>query len=61
MSAQRNQQLTRYVLSKAIECLEQNVRKLIITKDYPIQMKECKIFELRYGNKSCRMFENITR
>ena len=29
MSAQRNQQLTRYVLSKAIECLEQNVRKLI--------------------------------
>ena len=50
------------MFSKAIECLEQNVRKLIDYKrpSNTKQMKECKIFELKYGNKSCRMFENIT-
>ena len=32
MSTQQNQQLSRYMFSKVIECLEQNIRKQIDCK-----------------------------
>ena len=53
MSAQWNQQLSRYVFSKVIEFLKQNVRKQIDYKRTLIQNKwiEYKIFELKYGNR----------
>ena len=51
MSTQWNQQLSRYVFSKVIECLEQNTKKQIDLKDHWILNKwtEYKIFELKYG------------
>ena len=51
MSTQWHQQLSRY-MSKVIECLEQNIRKQSIAKDYQIPNKwtDYKILELKYGN-----------
>ena len=40
MSAQSNQQLSRYVFSKVIECLEQNIRKKMIARDHRIDTKK---------------------
>ena len=53
MSTQWNQQLSRYVLSKVTECLEQSVQNKLITKDHRMQNEwtEYKIFELKYGNR----------
>ena len=52
MSTQWNQQFSRYVFLKVIECLEQNIRKQIDCRDYRIPNKwtEYKIFKLKCGN-----------
>ena len=52
MSTQWNKQLNRYVFSKVIECLEQNIQNKLIAKDHwiPSKWTEYKIFELKYGN-----------
>ena len=54
---QWNQQDRKYVFSKVIECLEQNIENKLITKDHGGQNKwtEYKIFILKYAHR------NITR
>ena len=56
--AKRNQQRSRYVFSKVIQCLEKNIQKhKVIAKDYRVQNSwaEYKIFILKYVNR------NVTR
>ena len=54
MSTQWNQQLSRHVFSKVIECLEQNFRKKSIAKDLRVQNKwtEYKMFWFKYANEN---------
>ena len=54
MSTQWNEQLSRYVISKVIECLEQNIQNKSIAKDHRVQNKltGCKIFVLKYVNRN---------
>ena len=56
MSTMWNQQLSRYVFSKVIECLEQNIREQIDSKR-PWNTKQMdridyKIFILKYTNRN---------
>ena len=49
----RNQQLSRYIFSKLIECFEKSIRiPKSIVKDHQIPNKwiDCKILEVKYGN-----------
>ena len=52
LSTQWNQQLIRYVLSKVIKCLDQNIRKEIDCKrpSNAKQMNWVQIFKLKWGN-----------
>ena len=51
-STQSNQQFIRYVFSKVIECLEQNIRKQIDCKrpSNTKQINWIQIFKLKFGN-----------
>ena len=53
MSTQWNQELSRYVCSKVLECLEQNIWKQIDAKDHSVQNKltEYKMFVFKYANR----------
>ena len=57
MSTQENQQFSRYVFSKVIKCLEQNIKKQIDWKrpSSTKQMNKLKILVLKYENR------NVTR
>ena len=52
LSTKWNQQLTGYVFSKVIECLEQNIRKQIDCRNHRISNKwtEHKTLKLKWGN-----------